>query len=201
MKAFLNWAAAGASLIGLFFTLLPMSQSLTNLQISFVSLTVIIFGVAAIRDIHEERRKRAKLYRTTAAINGYMFNMLRNSGRCEICSRDASWISDTRIYELLKEKAKLGELIFLVHKITSKLAVLRDLGAEVIEYGPLGFEPITRFTVVNAGNHASSYVAIARRKPNEYHTIEEIDSSHPTFYLALDLIRAVKIANDNFKKN
>lgn len=199
MKALLNWSAAAASLIGLFFTLRPVSAELTPWQIIFVFSIVLVFGIAAFRDICAERRRGAKTYRNTVAINNYMFDMLKNSGRCEICSRDASWISDTRIYELLKDKAKLGELIFLIHRITPKMAALRDLGAELIEYGPLGFEPITRFTVVNAGNYASSYLAIGRKKPNEDHTIEELDSSHPTYSLALDLIRSVKIANDNFK--
>lgn len=98
-------------------------------------------------------------------------------------------------------KAGRGELIFLIHKVTPALAILQNAGAEIIEYGSLGFQPFTRFTVVNAGNYASSYVAIGRQKPNEPHTIEELDSSHPTYNLALDLIMSIKIANDNLKKN
>lgn len=201
MKALLNWLAAAASLVGLFFTLRPASGALTPWQIAFLLLVTFVFGIAAIRDIREERRRAAKTYRSSTAINNYMYTMLRDSGRCEICSRDASWITDKRIYALLEGKAKRAELTFLVHKSTPELAALQSVGAEIIEYGPLGFEPITRFTVVNAGNRASSYVAIGRRKPNEPHTIEELDSSHPTYSMALDLIRSVKIANDNFKKN
>ena len=102
---------------------------------------------------------------------------------------------------LLENKAKRGELTFLVHKSTPELQALANLGAEVIVYGPLGFEPVTRFTVANAGNPASSYVAIGRQKPNERHTIEELDSSHPTYSMALDLIRSIKAANDQFKKS
>jgi len=201
MKAILNWLAAAASLVGLFFTLQPASGALTLWQISFLILVILVFGIAAIRDICEERRRATKTYRNSTAINNYMFAMLQNSGRCEICSRDASWIADKRIYALLEGKAKRGELTFLVHKSTPELAALHKVGAEIIEYSALGFEPITRFTVVNAGNHASSYVAIGRQKPNEPHTIEELDSSHPTYSMALDLIRSIKIANDNFKKN
>lgn len=201
MKAFLNWAAAAASLIGLYFTLRPVSGSLTQSQIIFLLCVILVFGFAAIRDIREERKKAAKTYQDAAAINNYMYAMLRDSGHCEICSRDASWIIESRIYTLLAEKAKRGELTFLVHKRTQKLIDLQNMGAEIIEYGSLGFEPMTRFTVVNAGNHLASYVAIGRRKPNELHTIEELDSSHPTYSMARDLIRVVKIADDNFKKN
>lgn len=199
MKTLLNWLAATASLVGLFFTLRP-SGALTSWQIVFLLLVIFVFGIAAIRDIHEERKRASKTYRNSTAINNYMFTMLRDSGRCEICSRDASWITDQRIYSLLEGKARRGELTFLVHKSTPELAALQSAGAEIIEYGALGFEPITRFTIVNADNRASSYIAIGRKKPNEQHTIEELDSSHPTYSMALDLIHSVKIANDNFKE-
>ena len=192
--------AAAASLIGLFFTLKPLSGDLTPWQTVFLVVVLLVFGVAAVRDVCEERRRSAKSYKDPAAINKYMHAVLRDSGRCEICSRDASWISEKRIYSLLQGKARRGELTFLVHKITPKVEALADLGAEVITYGSLGFDPVTRFTVVNAGNSASSYVAIGRQKPNESHTIEELDSSHPTYYMALDLIRFLKAANDQFKK-
>ena len=200
MKSFLNWLAAAASLAGLFFTLRPPAESLTPLQITFLLVIAVVFGIAAFRDIRDERRRAAKSYATQAEIDNYMYAMLRDSGRCDICSRDASWITNVRIYTLLEGKAKRGELTFLVHKSTPKLEALATLGAEVIVYGPLGFDPVTRFTVANLGNHSSSYVAIGRKKPNEPHTIEELDSSHPTYSMALDLIRSIRAANDQLKK-
>jgi len=200
MKSLLNWAAAAASLIGLFFTLRPAAASLTPWQILFVLLVILVFGTAAILDMREERKKTAKTYPTEKSINDYMFSMLQKSGRCEICSRDASWVSDRRIYALLQDKAERKELTFLVQKCTKELAALRELGAEVIEYGILGFDPMARFTIVNSGNSASSYVAVGRKKPNEPHIIEEMDSSHPTHTMARDLIRSVRAANDNYKK-
>jgi len=200
MTSLLNWLAAAASLLGLFFTLRPPAGELTPLQIAFLLAVAVVFGFAAFRDVRDERRRAAKTYKTQVEINNYMHAMLRNSGRCEICSRDASWINDQRIYTLLEGKAKRGELTFLVHKSTPELEALAGLGAEVIVYGPLGFDPVTRFTVANSGSQASSYVAIGRRKPNEPHTIEELDSSHPTYSMALDLIRSIRAANDQLKK-
>ncbi|MBC7489276.1 MAG: hypothetical protein H7240_04095 [Glaciimonas sp.] len=167
----------------------------------FVLVVVVVFGLAALRDIREEKKRTAKTYKNPAAINDYMFALLQDSGHCEICSRDASWITDSRIYALLVKKAKRGELTFLVHKSTQELLNLKNFGADIVEYGSLGFDPITRFTIVNAGNSLSSYVAVGRRKPQEMHTIEELDSSHPTYSMAHDLIRCLRIANDNFKKN
>ncbi|MBC7705454.1 MAG: hypothetical protein H7274_16095 [Rhodoferax sp.] len=201
MKALLNWLAAAASLAGLFFTLRPPVGAMTPLQIGFLITVALVFGFAAFRDISDERRRAAKAYQSPAEINEYMHAMLRDSGRCEICSRDASWITDKRIYALLEGKAKRGELTFLVHMSTPQLEALARLGAELIVYGPLGFDPVTRFTVVNSGNQASSYVAIGRKKPNEPHTIEELDSSHPTYSMALDLIRSIRAANDQLKKS
>jgi hypothetical protein len=144
MKSLLNWLAAAASLVGLFFTLQPPSGTLTLWQITFLIFVITVFGIAAFRDIADERRRAAKLYSSQAAINHYMYTMLRDSGRCEICSRDASWIRERRVYELLEGKARRGELTFLVHKSTAELEALAALGAEIIVYGPIGFEPVTR---------------------------------------------------------
>ncbi|MGA6180921.1 hypothetical protein ACPEH1_07355 [Stenotrophomonas sp. NPDC077421] len=201
MKSLLNWLAAAASLIGLFFTLNPFSERLSSLQILIIAAIVIVFGAAATFDVKEELRRAIKKYKTTAEINTYMHEMLRNSGKCEICSRDASWISDKRIFSLLQSKASRSELTFLVHRRTPELDQLASLGAEVIAYGVFGFEPMTRFTVANAGNDSSSYVAIGHRKPNEAHVIEELDSSHPTYSMARDLIRAIRATNDKYNAN
>lgn len=200
MRSMLTWLAAAASLIGLFFTLRPPNGDLTPVQVGVVILVLITFGGAAFSEIRQERKRAIKKYKNSAAINDYMYEMLKNSGRCEICSRDASWVLDKRIHFLLEGKASRGELTFLVHHSTSEIKALADRGAEVIEYGRLGFEPITRFTVVNAGNIASSYVAIGRQKPNEHHVIEEVDSSHPMYSMARDLVRSIRIANDQSKK-
>ena len=73
------------------------------MQIGFVILIVVVFGSAAGADIRNERRRAAKKYESAADINAYMLNMLSNGGRCEICSRDASWIADKRIFALLEQ--------------------------------------------------------------------------------------------------
>ena len=84
MKSLLNWVAAAASLIGLFFTLQPPSGTLKPWQTIFLIAVAVVFGVAAFRDIREERRQAAKSYKDQVAINNYMHAMLRDSGRCEI---------------------------------------------------------------------------------------------------------------------
>lgn len=200
MKSFLNWLAAAASLVGLFFTLTPPSSSLSAWQILFLALVIIVFGGAAFMDIRSDLKKAAKKYKSQDEINNYMYDMLKNSGACEVCSRDATWVSVDRIFVLLQEKATKKELTFLVHTKNSTIKRLEGLGASVIEYGKLGFDPITRFTIVNSGNPNSSYVAIGRKRLNEPHTIEELDGSHPTYSMAADLIRSVKLANDLAKK-
>jgi len=200
MKPILNWLAAAASLAGLFFTLQPPTTSITAWQWFFLVAIVVVFGTAAVHDIIQEKKRSAKKYRSVAEINNYMYNILKNSGHCEICSRDASWIDDKRIFAVLEDKARSGALTFLVHKKTRKIVALQELGAEVIEYGALGFDPITRFTIVNSGNLASSYVAIGRTKPNEPHEIEELDAAHPSYSMATDLIRSVRVANDKLNK-
>ena len=199
MKSIISWLAAAASIAGLYFTVKP-EQPLTQWQLFFLALISIVFIIAALVDLHNERKSLPKKYKNKAKINNYMFDMLKKSGACEICSRDASWITDDRIYPLLVEKSKNRELKLYVHTKTDEVNSLEQNGAEVIEYGKFGFEPFTRFTIVNSGNHASSYVAIGKQKPNEPHIIEELDSSHPTYSMAKDLIQSIKATNDNFKK-
>ena len=201
MKSLLNWLAAAASLAGLFLTLRPPAGALSAFQVATLAAIGLVFGIAAFRDVRDELRRGAKIYKTQKKIDDYMYSLLRNSGRCEICSRDASWITDRRINELLQGKAKRGELTFLVHRITPELTELAKIGAEVIVYGSLGFDPVTRFTIANSGNQASSYVAIGRRKLNEFHTIEELDSSHPTYSMSADLIRLIRSVHAQLNKN
>lgn len=199
MKSLINWLAAAASIVGLYLTIIP-KQPLTQWQLFFLAIIAIVFVIAALIDLRDERKKLPKKYKSKDKINDYMYNMLKKSGACEICSRDASWIKDERIYPLLVEKSKNRELKFYVHTKTDKVNSLEANGAEVVEYGKFGFDPFTRFTIVNSGNYASSYVAIGKQKPNELHTIEELDSSHPTYSMAKDLIQSIRATNDNFKK-
>lgn len=200
MKPFLHWVAAAASLLGLFFTLKPNLNEFSIGQVLVLVIIVLVFSAAALSDLKEWRRHSKKKYSTNEKISDYMYSMLKDSGACEICSRDASWISEMRIMRLLEQKAKDSELTFLVHQKTKSLKTLELLGAEVIEYGKLGFEPLTRFTIVNAGNKNSSYIAIGMQKPNHSHMIEEIDSSNSTFNIAVDLIRSIRVANDIYNK-
>jgi hypothetical protein len=199
MKLIINWFALAASFAGLFFTV-KTEQPLTGWQLSFLVIFIVIFIIAALVDIRNEIKSLPKKYKSKNKINNYMYNMLKKCGACEICSRDATWVTDERIYTLLAKKSKNQELKFYVHTKTEAVNSLEQNGAEVVEYGKFGFEPLTRFTIVNPGNHASSYVAIGKKKPNEPHIIEELDSSHPTYSMAKDLIKSLKANNDNFKK-
>ena len=104
MKSLLNWLAAAASLAGLFLAIRPPAGSLTTFQLAALAVIALIFGVAAFRDLRDERRRAAKTYKNQPQINDYMHALLRDSGRCEICSRDASWIAEQRIYTLLEDK-------------------------------------------------------------------------------------------------
>jgi hypothetical protein len=199
MKSIINWLAAAASFVGLYFTVKP-EQPLTQWKLFLLAIVTIVFVISAVVDLQNERKRLPKKYQSKAKINNYMYDMLKKCGACEICSRDASWVKDDRIYPLLIEKSKNRELKLYVHTKTHDVKSLEQNGAEVIEYGKFGFEPFTRFTIVNSGNHASSYVAIGKQKPNEPHIIEELDSSHPTYSMAKDLIQSIKATNDNFKE-
>jgi hypothetical protein len=72
MKFLLNWLAAAASLLGLYFTLLPPTGELSLRQIIIILVILIVFGVAAFRDIRDELRRSAKSYKSSAEINKYL---------------------------------------------------------------------------------------------------------------------------------
>jgi hypothetical protein len=199
MKSIIHWLAAAATFVGTYLTVKPQQQ-LTHWQIFILAILAVGFVIAAFLDLRNEWKALPKKYKNKAKINNYMYNILKKCGACEICSRDASWIKEDKIFPLLIEKSKNQELTFYVHTKTKDVITLENHGAEVVEYGKFGFEPFTRFTIVNSGNLASSYVAIGKQKPNEPHVIEELGSSHPTYSMAKDLIQSIKATNDNFKK-
>ena len=79
MKSLLNWLAAAASLLGLYFTLKPVADTLSTWQNVFLVVVTLIFIAAALHDLYEEHRRAAKRYKNPAAINKYMYAMLRDS--------------------------------------------------------------------------------------------------------------------------
>lgn len=196
LKSIINWLSAYASFAGLYFAVKP-EQSLTKWQLFFLAILTVVFIRASLVDLWNEKKSLPKKYQSKTEIINYMYNMLKKCGVCEICSRDASWITDSKIYNLLIEKSKKKELKLYVHTKTKNVNDLEKNGAEVIDYGKFGFDPLTRFTIVNSGNHACSYVAIGKQKPNEPHIIEELDSSHPTYSMAKDLIQSINVAAKN----
>ncbi|ASJ76207.1 hypothetical protein [Granulosicoccus antarcticus] len=192
MAYVLSWLSAVASFIGLGVALQTPIENLSGWKLVLLIVVILVFGISAIYDAWKNYKSKPKKYRNEKKINEYMYSILADGGRCEICSRDASWIEDDKIFDMLKNKASRGELVFFLHQKTDKIMQLTELGADLYIYGDQKFEPLTRFTIVNSGNRASSFLAIGRKKPNEPHVIEELDSSHPTYSLALDLLSTIK---------
>jgi hypothetical protein len=125
-------------------------------------------------------------------IKAYMRQWIEASGRAAIWTRDLSWVNDDATMNVLRKKAAGGNLTICLPKMTNTAAQLREAGAEVYAYGDRGLvPPASRFTIAYLGN-GGTQIAIGRTDGSS-HVIEELDSSHPTFHMATDLVALAKL--------
>jgi hypothetical protein len=175
-----------------------------------IGVVVVGAGLALVLEIYEYLTERAAAYRTSGAINGFMYRWISKAGRVAIFSHNMSWVSEdvdfgalTGLYyafarkdrptirELLLERAEADDLIVCVPQHTDLTRELEDAGAEVITYPELGFVPEGRFTIVRYGR-ADSEVAIGR-SDGSVHRIQTFPKGqHPAFALAEDVVEFVK---------
>jgi hypothetical protein len=120
-------------------------------------------------------------------IKDYMKTWIQEAGQAAIWTRDMSWVDDDATKEILLKKAKDGNLIVCMPRITELGKSLFEAGADVRVYGHMILNsPASRFTISHKGN-AASRVAIGR-SVGDTHIIEELDASDPAFCMASDLI-------------
>ncbi len=180
-------AASVAGLLGLAFTLKPLSEwglgAVALLAIAAVA-TVVLVALEIASD-----RGRTVFGRTNQrAIRDYMFHWIENGGPVAIWTRDHSWINDDEMRALLLSKASKRELTLCVPGDTKLTRELEDAGADIVRHGYT--EPSIRFTIVNYSQE-SFQVALARPGARE-HVIEEYAAPHPVAALARDLVELAK---------
>jgi hypothetical protein len=163
---------------------------------------VLVFAVllltasVVLSELRAWRRSKPMQYPTPEKIRDFMFRWISTEGRVVIHTRDMSWAGqEARIAELLRAKAESGELtICLPHRIPLT-DDLEQIGAHVLTYARLGFEPRSRFTIVRHGRE-DAQVAIGRQV-HGVHTIATYSlGEHSVFALAEDLVEFVERIND-----
>ena len=184
------------AIAGLYGFLVP--PDFENSQLYAAALGVLLFSTYVIAELYAYFTDRDFVCREddTRKINNEMKNIISNSGRSTILSRDLSWASDEGLFEKLVEKAKRDELSIHLQKKTILSEKLKEEGASVIYYEYTGFVPESRFTMMNSGqSHATiaiGFVRDGKRVIRRYRNGEEA-----TFHLAKDLLRVLDIAVAN----
>jgi hypothetical protein len=116
-------------------------------------------------------------------IRAYLVKWISSGGNAAILSRNMSWV-DEHALQLLRERAKSGDLALYVPQSTGAVQGLAEQGATVHEYG--GQATKARFTIVNAGR-GDARVAIGAVVGGK-HVIREYGAGDPVLVVAQDLL-------------
>jgi len=179
-----------ASLFGLIFLLRPLGEPLTPLQGLLLGISICALVAAIGLQIWYYFKTKPKSMTKGSQIRDYMHKWISGGGRVAILSHDLSWVSDEKMKELLRSKARRDELCLCLPKEISLSEELKQEGAQVYTYSELQYVPKSRFTIINSGR-MDSQVAVGRRY-GERHVIEEFSlGEHPIFSVADDLVNII----------
>jgi hypothetical protein len=191
----LGLAGSVASLIGLYWTTRPPNYEygLKDGLLLFVSVG-LAFAVATMR-LRDYMTGRPITLRSDREIRDYMYRWLSRGTRVMIFSHDLTWVNDEEMRDLLRGKARRGELSVCLKECIPFSNEVSSLGAKVFTYGELNYTPASRFTIINHGRY-DAHVAIGRGRKGE-HIVREIASGQdPLFALANDLTEIVMRLNN-----
>jgi hypothetical protein len=190
IKELLATVGTFGSLIALVLTVREPGSPIGNFQILLAALAVLSFALAIFVDIAHHRETTPKTLRGPRRVRDYMYNWINQGGLTAIFSRDMTWVTDDEMRELLKRKARNGDLILVLPLPIQLSEDLRKEGAEVIHYPALDYTIKSRFTIINLDS-ADMRVAVGRRQGKQ-NVVEEFDPGHPAFFMAQDLIELLR---------
>lgn len=122
-------------------------------------------------------RKHLKVCKSKEETREFMFKWIQTEGKVCVMSRDLSWV-DPDMENMMGRKK--DSLIVFVQKKTPLTDRLENRGVVIHDYGWLGFEPQSRFTIIRC-NRQERQIAIANtkstlaKKKNYRHTIYQTD--------------------------
>lgn len=152
---------------------------------------IALAAFVALADTWQFFKTRPKTYKPSSKeIVDYLVNWLGKGGRTAVFTRDMSWASGAAEYSL-KSKATKGELMLCVGRRTSLIDELVRLGAAVYDYSAIGFEPESRFTIIDYKKFGSR-VAIGVVEETK-HVIREFDrADEAVMSLARDMVGLIE---------
>lgn len=183
-----------ASLIGMFFAINIPSQSFSPLLLILISGTIFLFLIHIFLEWRDHKKAMPLILKTKNEINNYMYKWIFQGGATAIFTRDMSWAKERRIEDLLREKAKKGELSICLPKQIKLTEELKKLGANIYTYEQLNHVPQSRFTIINK-DRMDARVAVGRGS-EKGHVIQEYSlGDHPAFSISNDLVDIITKLN------
>ncbi|WP_433164674.1 hypothetical protein [Kribbella sp. CA-247076] len=180
-----------ASFVGVVLATRRPEQPWTVFQIALFVTSGLLTIIAIWVDVNDFRERPVKYFKGHEAIRRYMYHWISNASSVAIFSRDLSWVSTDEMRNLLRQKARDGELhLFLPEEIRIS-EELQALGAEVYYYGNIDYVIRSRFTMINI-NRNDTRVAIGRAQDGKHRVEEFSELTDPAFNLSQDLLEIVK---------
>lgn len=179
-------ASSYASILGLYFTVKPLSEERPHWHWVALGLGLGIATFLLIYSIIEEGKARRRVFRSDRGIKKYMRKWISSPGRTVVFSRDLSWGNEDGTRESLVGKSERNELTIFLEKPTEFSDDLKQRGADIRVYGSSGFIPKSRFTIVGAGKQGAR-VAVGLQEDGKHVVYQFESGKHPIYALAEDL--------------
>jgi hypothetical protein len=187
--------ATFSSLVGLYFTIIPIDQPRPNWHWMVLGASAIASLFLTAYEIRDHIKATPKTFRSQKKINRYMCRWVSSGGRVAIFSRDMSWANEEAVKSILLTKAANNELTVCLEKEIPLTNELKEKGARIVTYGGLGHVPRSRFTIVDFDKEGAR-VAVGAHLDGR-HAIEEFRSGdHPFFAVAEDLVKLLLKAHE-----
>ena len=189
-KLFINiivQLSAYASLLGLYLTVIPLSQARPNWHWVIMGCAAVVAILLLIREIKDFLSVRTRRFSTDKGIKNYMCSWISSPGRTVVFSRDLSWGGEPGTKRLLLEKSKKSELTIYLENATALSDELKSAGANIKVYGGTGFVPQSRFTIVGSDKQGAR-VAVGLFEDGKHAVYQFESGKHPIFALAQDLV-------------
>jgi len=163
-------------------------------KMPLLNLIGIISAVCSIAGVYLDLRPRGAV----SPVEGIIAGVLGTFFLAVIISEIVTYrTAHGRVYKnehLLLEKARKNELLLFAQSDWPICRELSTAGAEVMKYGDLGWQPRTRFTIINYDRH-DERVAVGLPLDKGRRILEFSQGQHPFLDLARDFIPILKAAS------
>lgn len=147
-----GWLASAVTIWSYYYDKMPSGMYWWGC--AFVTVVAVWYIWAQYKDYRREKEEKEKVLRhpTAEAVHSYLYDWIENGGRTVIFTRDFTWANyDNNMLNMLREKAKKGELIVCLYRATDITDQLKELGAEIYTHDIQDLR--SRFTIIHYGTN------------------------------------------------